>query len=122
MKDFKIDPYTQDYEVSGGRFALTEEIGNNIYLSLMIRKGTWPFAPSFGSRLHLLQREKALERMEKVAKEYCEEALKWIIDKGRAGKIDVATELDKENMRMKCLIEAEQKGQKVAYEHFVEVR
>lgn len=122
MKDFKIDPYTQDYEIQGGRFALTEEIGNNIYLSLMVGKGSWPFAPSFGSRLHLLTREKALERMERIAKEYCEEALKWIIDQGRAEKIDVTTELDKDGMGMKCLIEATQQGRKVTYEHFVKVR
>lgn len=122
MKDYKIDPYTQDYEMKGGQFALTEDIGNNIYLSLMVRKGTWGFAPEFGSRLHLLQREKALDRMERVAKEYCDEALKWILDKGRAETIEVTTELDKGNMRMKCLIEAYQKGQKITYEHFVEVR
>lgn len=122
MKDFKIDPYTQDYEMKGGQFTLTEDIGSNIYLSLMVRKGSWPFTPSFGSRLHLLVREKALERVERVAKEYCDEALKWIIDKGRAEKIDVTTELDKDNMRMKCLIETTQKGQKITYEHFVTVR
>lgn len=122
MKDYRIDPYTQDYEIKGGQFALTDDIGNNIYLSLMVRKGSWPFAPSFGSRLHLLQREKALDRMERVAKEYCEEALTWIMDKGRAEKIEVTTELDKENMRMKCLIEATQKGKPVTYEHFVTVR
>lgn len=122
MKDYKIDPYTQDYEISGGQFALTEDIGNNIYLSLMVQRGSWPFAPGFGSRLHLLMREKAIDRMERVAKEYCDEALRWLMDKGRAERIDVVTALDKENMRMKCLIEASQKGREITYEHFVRVR
>lgn len=122
MKDYKINPDTQDYEMTAGQFVLTEDVMNNIYLSLKIRKGSWPFAPEFGSRLYLLQREKAVGRMERVAREYCNEALKWIIDKGRAERIEVTTELDRGNMRMKCLIEATQKGTKILYEHFVEVR
>lgn len=122
MKDFKIDPHKQDYETSGGQYVLTDNIMNNIYLSLNIRKGSWPFAPDFGSRLHLLMREKALVRVERLVKQYCDEALKWIIDAGRADSIEVAAELDKDNARIKCLITAEQKGQIVKYEQFVEVR
>lgn len=122
MKDFRIDPNSRDYAIKGGRYELVEDIRNNIYLSLNVRKGTWPFAPELGSRLHLLEREKSLERVARKAKEYCDEALKWIIDKGRAESIEVTVELDKANMRLKCLIEAVQKGKTITYEHFVEVR
>lgn len=122
MKDYKVNPYTRDYEIYVGQFSLTDNIMNNIYFSLVIRKGSWPFAPKFGSRLHLLAREKALARVEKLAKQYCDEALKWLIDAGRADAIEAAAELDKENTRLKCLIEAVQNGQKITYEHFVEVR
>lgn len=122
MKDYKLNPYTRDYEVVKGQFELIDDIRNNIYLSLAVRKGTWAFNPSFGSRLHLLLREKALDRLESVAKEYCEEALKWIIDIARAEKIEVTTQLNKENKRMKCLIEATQKGKAIVYEYFIKVR
>lgn len=121
MKDFKIDPYNRDYVIENNDLALTEDIRNNIYLSLSVRKGEWAFSPESGSRLHLLMREKSLERLESVAKEYCEEALRWIIDLERAEKIEVTTVLDKENKRMKCLIEATQKGKPIIYEHFVRV-
>lgn len=122
MKDFKIAPYTGDYTVSGGQYALTEDLGNNIYLSLAIRRGSWVCVPGFGSRLHLLVREKALDRVAVKAKEYCKEALQWIVDKGRAEKIEVTVELDKEYMRVKCLVEVTQKSRQITYEHFVEVR
>lgn len=122
MKDYRIDPYTRDYTVSGGRYALSDDIRNNIYLSLTVQKGTWPFSPGFGSLLHLLSREKSLERMEATAKEYCDSALKWIIDRGRAESVTVTPALDRDNLRMTCLIEAAQKGKLITYEHFVEVR
>lgn len=122
MKDFQIDPIKKDYTVTGGQYALTDSLRNNIYLSLSIRKGSWAFAPGFGSKLHLLEREKALNRTTIKATEYCKEALQWIIDKGRAEKIEVIAVLDKENTRINCLIEATQKGKPIIYEHFVEVR
>lgn len=122
MKDFKLDPSTQDYELKAGQFALTDDIMNNIYLSLDIRKGTWPFAPEFGSRLHLLQRDKATARAASKAKEYCEEALKWLLDNGRAESIEVETALDAAKGRLNCLITAVQSGKKITYERFVEVR
>lgn len=122
MKDYAIDPYKQDYTFASGEITLTDTIMNNIYLSLIVRKGTWAFAPDLGSRLHLLQREKLLDRVATLAKQYCDEALKWIIDAGRAESIEVTATLDKENSRLTCLIEAVQKGQSVKYTHFVSVK
>ncbi|MBI5598661.1 MAG: phage GP46 family protein [Deltaproteobacteria bacterium] len=122
MNDFIIDPYTKDYTVSKGQYALTTDIRNNIYLSLTIRRGSWPFNPEFGSRLYLLEREKSVDRVAKKAKEYCDEALKWIIDKDRAESIEVTTELDKANSRLKCLIEAKSNGETITQTIFVKVR
>jgi len=122
MKDFKLDPHTQDYELKAGQFVLTDDIMNNIYLSLNVAQGTWAFNPSFGSRLHLLQRAKATAHTAASAKEYCNEALKWLLDAGRADSIEVETELDGAQGRLNCLIAAVQNGKKITYEHFVEVR
>lgn len=122
MSDFRIDPNTQDYVVSKGQYTLSDDLGNNIYLSLMVRKGSWLFNPSFGSRLYLLEREKALDRVAKKALEYCNEALKWILDSGRAESCEVTIELDKANSRLKCLVEAKSKGVPATYEYYVQVR
>ena len=97
---------------------------NNIYLSLMIRKGSFFQSPAFGSRLHLLHRAKLTSRTEALAVEYCREALQWIIDTGRASKIDIQTEIDKlqNPHRLKVLIEATKAGGGlVTFETFVEV-
>ncbi len=122
MKDFKLDPYTRDYEFKAGQFALTDDIINNIYLSLNVAQGAWAFNSKFGSRLHLLQRSKATVHTATAAKEYCNEALKWLLDAGRADSIEVETELDGAQGRLNCLITAVQNGKKITYEHFVEVR
>lgn len=95
---------------------------NNIYLSLMIRKGSFFVNPNFGSRLHLLK--KNTERTEALAVEYCKEALQWLIDVGRASKIDISTERDRtQNLnRLKLLIESTKAdGDVVTFAHFVEV-
>lgn len=122
MKDFRIDPYSRDYTVERGQYLLADSLINNIYLSLTTRKGSWPFAPALGSELHLLEREKSVERAAVKAREYCEKALAWILAEGRAEKIEVTTALDKANGRLLCLIEATKNGRQISYEHFVEVR
>ena len=46
----------------------------------------------FGSRLWLLQREKLTNETLLKAKEYAEEALRWLIDDAVAGAVDVSVE------------------------------
>ncbi len=97
---------------------------NNIYLSLVIRQGSFFQNPEFGSRLHLLQRAKNTARTEALAAEYCKEALQWLIDSGRVSKIDVYTERDRTQdlNRLKILVEATKAdGGLVTFTHFVEV-
>lgn len=122
MQDFKIDPNTQDYEFASGQLVLTDGIMNNIYLSLSVRKGSWPFSPEFGSRLHLLQRAKSTVQTAADAKDCINEALKWLLDNGRAESIEVETELDKAAGRLSCVITVMQNGKKTTYEHFIVVR
>lgn len=65
---------------------------NNVYLSLMIERGSDWLNPFFGSNLHLLSRSKNTQQTELLAKNYCEEALNWLLDYGRANEIIVETE------------------------------
>lgn len=97
---------------------------NNVYLSLMIKRGSFFADPEFGSRLHLLQRAKNTDQTMQLAIGYAKEALQWLIDTGKAIAVDVYAERDRtQNInRLKLLIEVTQaNGQTVPYSHFVEV-
>lgn len=97
---------------------------NNVYLSLMVRKGAFFQSPDFGSRLHLLKRAKNTERTENLAVEYCKEALQWLIDVGRATKIEIFTERDRslDLNRLRLLVEVTKAdGDAVTFTTFVEV-
>lgn len=99
-----------------------DTIFNNVYLSLTVRRGSWFQNPSFGSRLYLLT--KNVPRAEALAEEYAREALQWLLDTGKATRIDVRAERDRlQNVnRLKLLIEVTQAdGQTLPFEHFVEV-
>lgn len=97
---------------------------NNIYLSLVIKRGSWFQNPAFGSRLHLLQRAKNSEQTAALAEEYCKEALHWLIDTGRAKKIEIVAQRDREQdlHRLKLLVMVTQSnGDQVSFTAFVEV-
>lgn len=119
--DFKIEI---DGATADMTFEKADTIMNNIYLSLMIPRGSFFQNPDFGSRLHLLLRAKNTANTEMLAKEYCKEALQWITDTGKAKKIEVITERDRTQdlHRLKVLIRATQAdGQQVTFETFLEV-
>jgi phage gp46-like protein len=119
--DFKI--MTED-AVGQMTFDKADNILNNIFLSLMVPKGSFFQAPDFGSRLHLLKRAKNTEKTAALAEEYCKEALQWLIDTGRAKKIEVFSQRDRlqDLNRLKLLVEVTQAdGRQVSFETFVEV-
>lgn len=102
-------------------FEKADNIMNNIFLSLMVPKGGFFQNPDFGSRLHLLQRAKNTEKTAAIAKEYCKEALQWLLDTNRAMEINIYTEKDNIN-RIKLLVEITQANKRqVSFETFVEV-
>jgi len=97
---------------------------NNIFLSLVIKRGSWFQNPSFGSRLHLLQRAKNSEQTAALAEDYCKEALDWLIDTGRVKKIEIIAQRDREQdlHRLKLLVMVTQSsGDQVSFTTFVEV-
>jgi len=120
--DFKI--LTDEDAMGQMTFDPAEDIMNNVFLSLMVKRGSWFQNPEFGSRLHLLQRAKNTEKTAALAEEYCKEALRWLIDTGRATRIDVHTQRDRTQdlHRLKFIVEVtEANGRQVTFERFVEV-
>lgn len=107
--DFAIDIATDGTAIGEMTFDEAEDgnMMNNIFCSLMIPKGSWFMNPSFGSRLHLLQRAKNTEKTANLAAEYCKEALQWLIDCGKATAVDVSVERDttSDTGRLKAIVE-----------------
>jgi phage gp46-like protein len=102
--DAWINPSTGDYLADGTRVgALARDpangLANAVYLRLMTPLGTWFGDPSLGSRLHELQREKDLSRVERLAKQYSEQALAPVLADGRASQITVTTQRAKDATR-----------------------
>ncbi len=117
MTDTQIADMTYDEATNGNLY-------NNIYLSLMVKRGSFFQNTDFGSRLHLLQREKNTPRVEALAVEYCKEALAWLIDAGRVESFDYDTERDTTQNpgRLKIVITATKAdGDAVPFTTYVEV-
>ncbi|MFH1028478.1 MAG: phage GP46 family protein [Pseudomonadota bacterium] len=119
--DFAID-LTDGFP--GMTYEPAETIMNNVYLSLMIERGSLFVNPEFGSRLHLLRRAKNTANTEILAREYCREALQWLLDSGRATDIQIESERDRTQdlHRLKLRVVVTQtNGRAVTFETFVEV-
>jgi len=94
--DSLINPSTGDYakdEAVVG--ALKRDPANGLltaaYLRLTIPLGSWFADKTIGSRLHELDREKDLARVELLAQQFARSALQPLINDGRAQSIDVST-------------------------------
>jgi phage gp46-like protein len=82
--DFVYDETTKTFTLTS---TMADVVKNNIILSIMIRIGELPGAPSFGSRRHEITSggdagARDLERFDA-------EAMQWIVDIGRAKSIAV---------------------------------
>ncbi len=85
--DKELDTATGDY--TGKTIS---NLKNAVYIRLMTPLGSWWADKTVGSQLHLLQREKDLERVGLLAEQYAAEALQPIVDSGRAQRITVSAE------------------------------
>lgn len=85
--DRELDTSSGDY--TGGSI---NTLQNAVYIRLMTPLGSWWADKTVGSQLHLLQREKDVERVALLAQQYAEEALRPIVESGRASSIGVTTE------------------------------
>jgi len=103
-------------------FDKADTIFNNVYLSLTLRRGSWFQNPDFGSRLHLLK--KNTPRAAALAESYAREALRWLLDAGKATVITVTAQRDtlQDLHRLKLWVEVTQAdGRLIAFDHYVEV-
>jgi phage gp46-like protein len=122
--DFAI---TIDNQTGLGQMTFDKAVNimNNIYLSLMVKRGSFFADPSFGSRLHLLQRAKNTPTTMRLAIDYCKEALQWMIADGKAKSVEVYAERDRSESlyRLKLLVEVTpvNSDEPVAFSTFIEV-
>ncbi|KAF0145126.1 MAG: phage protein gp46 [Nitrospirae bacterium] len=119
--DFKID-IEQGTGMGAMTFNKADNIMNNIFLSLSVKKGSFFQNPDFG--LDLPSRAKNTAQTAALIEERFRQALRWLLDTGRATKIDVYSERDRlqDLNRLKVLVEATQAdGRKVSFETFAEV-
>ena len=89
MKDFNINLTSGLAEMT---FDQADSMWNNIYISLTMKQGSFFAAPEFGSKLYTLTRAKNTPRTEQNVKDYCKQALQWLMTTGRATSISVVTQ------------------------------
>lgn len=123
MSDAWINPVTGGYDLTAGAVVRDPAGGlaNAVYLRLMTPLGSYWAAPLLGSKLHLLQREKDLARVARLAQQYAEQALAPILADGRAKRIEISTE-QPGNGRMLLLIEVTSAGgNRLTFTHPIKV-
>lgn len=121
--DTLVDPVPGDYRYADGalRRDPARGLANAVYLRLMTPLGGWWADPTLGSRLHELQREKDLRRVELLARQYAEQALRPIVDDGRARSLTVETQRPG-NGRMLLRVEVtDAGGREFVFDHPVKV-
>lgn len=127
MSDALIDPVVGDYIVVNGAPTRDPAAGlaNAVYLRLMTPLGSYWADPTLGSRLHELQREKDLARVEVLARQYAQQAIAPIIKDGRARSAQVTTDRRKDPDgcgRLNLLIEViDAGGRRLAFTHPIKV-
>jgi phage gp46-like protein len=113
--DAGINPTTGD--LTGQRITT---LANAVYLRLMTPLGSYWAAPELGSRLHELKREKDKARVISLAIQYAKDALKALIDDGRATSIDITAERAGDGW-LKLLIEVSTPAGRQTFEHLASV-
>jgi phage gp46-like protein len=95
---------------------------NNVALSLLIVQGSFFAAPTFGLRDR--GRLKNTERTARLREQDCRAALQWLLDAGRAVKVEVTAERDRtvilDRLKIRVRVTAPD-GRPVEFERFEEV-
>lgn len=118
-----IDPVTRDYVLLDGLLKRDPSNGllNSIHLRLNTPLGSYWADKTLGSLLHTLSREKDVVRVQRLAKQYAEQALQPILDDVRATSITVTSE-QPHNGRLYLLFEVvESSGETLTFKHPVKV-
>lgn len=89
MVDFELTTTESGLEFS---FAQGDALRNNVLLSLLVQRGTLISATWFGSRLHTILY--VAPQSVELARDYCQQALRWLIDLQRVVSVEVTVEAD----------------------------
>lgn len=121
--DFALEINNQN-GIAAMTFDKASTMMNNIWISLTVKRGSFFADTEFGSRLHLLQRYKNTDQTERMAVDYCKEALQWMLDSGKAKKVEAFAQRDRtQNLnRLNLLVEVTPvNGPLVSFETFIPV-
>lgn len=116
-----IVPESGDYTRAGGRLVADPAAGmlNAVYLRLRQQRGSYWGDKTLGSRLHLLKKD--VPRVQILARQYTEEALKDLLDAGRINSLAITI---RQPERGKLEIYGEARlptGVPFSFTHFVQV-
>ncbi|HDR1020942.1 TPA: phage GP46 family protein [Pasteurella multocida] len=114
--DREISPLTGDYT---GKH--TGTLQNAVYIRLTTPLGSWWADGRVGSLLHLIPREKDLERIGLLAQQYAEEALQPLLDDGRASEITVTYSQPKNGSLILSISVKDGRGNAFEFKHPVKL-
>lgn len=114
--DSHLDPLTGDYSRTS-----ISDLSNAVYLRVTVPLGSYWADRSLGSKLHLLRRNKDLERNKVLAIQYTREALQPLIDDKRADHIDINAIWNHDG-RLSLLVDVWRAGiLAISFTHYVKV-
>ena len=114
--DQALDPYTGEY--APGRI---NHLGNAVYFRLQTPLGSWWADTSLGSRLHELAREKDVPRVGILAEQYAEQALRPLIEDGRARSVTVTAQQPHDGRCLLLITVEDATGREQTFQHPVAV-
>jgi phage gp46-like protein len=79
-----------------------DSLTNNVLLSLLVQYGSFPFAPTFGSRMHIVRSTDADSLA--LLSTYAREALQWLVTSKRLAGVEVLVERDGQFDRVNILV------------------
>lgn len=98
-----------------------DTLANAVYIRLMTPLGTWWQDTTLGSRLHELEREKDVQRVCILAKQYAEEALESLVKDKRANHIAVTAEIPTAGLCMLYIQVEDATGRPYTFSHTMRV-
>lgn len=121
--DIWLNPRTAGYDIESGLPVRdpADGLANAVYVRLMTPLGSFWADPTLGSRLHELAREKDLARVALLARQYSEQALRPILDSGRATAIEVDTERPHDGRLLLSIRVTAASGRQFTFQHPVQV-
>ncbi len=114
--DREISPLTGDYTSKQ-----ISTLQNAVYIRLTTPLGAYWADGRVGSLLHLIQREKDVERVGLLAQQYAEEALKPLLDDGRASEITVSYKQPQNGILLLLISVKDNRGNAFEFKHPVKL-